>query len=212
MTARKLKELADEILSDFEKTLADIHTLSSYTYDHKRLDRLIRIYYEDLTKNLLTKFEIFHKAYEEQLNRVCKRSLSEMSSVIKDDENLSSKVQFWSTIFKPKHPEIVIQKYLDAAVSGNEAFMYFIENEFVHSIENNVYQQKLQNLIRRHKKLRITENTQKELAALKSIYGFYLKSMDFVKNPKLNPVFIQDLFASLNRLLHTPIHELVATN
>jgi hypothetical protein len=209
MDAKALKLFAGEILNDFEKMLNELNVLSGYMYDHKKLSRLRSVYYMDLSKTVHEKFQKFQKAYEALFNEICKNSLNQMGSNTSKDELLKAKMRFWSNILKSQHPEVIIQRYLDAASSGNEAFMYFIEKELIHSIKNKDYQKKLDELIKKQKKLRISEGTQQELSQLKSLYGFYILSMKFNQNRMVNTSFIQDLFASLNRVFDTPLQELI---
>lgn len=210
MDAKKLKSFCEAILTELEEHLNDIQLLSGYMYDHKKLNRLKSIHYDQLTKLTQQRFLTFQNEYEKRFNDVLDKTMKEMTSGNEEGNALSSKYQFWTHIHKNMPPETVIQRYLDAATSGNKAYMHFIENKFIQNITDENYLNKLQELIKKHKKMRISQSTQQELSELKSLYGFYIQSLKFTKNPKIDLDFLQDLFATMDRYLKIPLQELIA--
>ncbi len=212
MDAKNLKALAEKILSEFEESLNEIHTLSGYMYDHRKSARLQSVHYDQLIKNAEYKFKFFQIKFEKRFNKILEQTMGEMTSEKIGDNSLPTKFKFWNNILKDKPPEVIIKRYLEAATLGNKTFMYFIENDFIYQIKDDTYRKKLQQLIKKHKKSRITQSTKTELAELKKLYGFYLQTLKFTKNPRVSLEFIQDLFATLNRYYRVPIHKIIAKN
>ena len=209
MNGKQLQELAEEILSDIEKTLNDIHVLTGYMYDERKLNRLKGGYLSELSNLVGQKFSKFQAAYEKRLNLICEKSMYERTSGLPTAVKTSNKTQFWLDLFKKKTPQFVIQKYIEATKQGNDDFIQFIENEFLETINDESYKRKMEEVIKNHKKHRVRSSTKNELDLLKSLYGFYMHSIQFTKSPHINPSFIQELFATLNRYLHTPLNELI---
>jgi hypothetical protein len=209
MNGKQLQELAEEILLDFEKTLNDINVLTGYMYDERKLSRLKGGYLSQLSSIVVKKFSKFQVAYEKRLNLICEKSIYERTSGLPTKEKTSTKTQFWLDIYKKRTPEFVIQKYLQATKHGNDDFIQFIENEFLETITDESYKRKFEEVIKSNKKHGIRSSTKNELDLLKSLYGFYMHSIQFTKSPHINPSFIQELFATLDRYLHIPLTELI---
>jgi len=212
MDAKNLKVVAEKILSEFEESLNEISSLSGYMYDHKKFTRLQSVHYYQLTKNIECKIKFFQNAYEKRFNAILEQAMSEMASE-KNVHNLSSsKFKFWYNVLKDKSPEVIIKIYLEAAKLGKNTFMYFIENDFIHRIKDDTYRKKLNQLIKKHKKSRIKQSTKTELDELKKLYGFYLQTLKFTKNPRVSLEFIQDLFGTLSQYYRFPVHKILTKN
>ncbi len=211
MKAEELKLVAEKILADFEKSLDNIALMSGYEYDKKTIERLERLYNDQIEKIIHNRLKEFQDDYIKRLNALCDKALQEMTSSIAPSETVSSKLKFWSGIYQSKPVEFIIKKYLDALETNNEEFIYFVENGIVRSDNFEPYLKQLLVLIKQKKKLRIQKETQNEINELNKLYGFYIQSLEFTKSFGLNLTYIQKLFSSLNLHFRVPLREILAS-
>ncbi len=211
MSTEELKLTAEKILSDFEKAIGDISLMAGYIYDKKKVERLERMYNEQIEQIIHGQLKEFQSAYIKRLNYLCDKALREMTTQIAPNDILTSKMKFWKGIYENKPVELIISRYLDAVESGNKEFIYFVENEIIKSQNFESYREQLSSLIKNKKKLRVQQQTQEEINELNKLYGFYIQSLDFGKSRGLNLERIQKLFSSLNKHFHAPLKEILAS-
>ena len=51
----------------------------------------------------------------------------------------------------------------------------------------------------------VRQETEKEIKELRSLYAFYIKSLEFSKNTYWDLDYLESLFASLNRKIAAPV-------
>jgi hypothetical protein len=206
----QLKTLSENILKDFEKILCDLSSLAGYVYDKKTMERLERLYGEDIEKSIYRRLTQFQNAYIKRLNFLCKRARKEMKTAIQINEELTSKLKFWSVVYKSKSVEIINQRYQEAVSQNNRDFIYFVENILgSHKSEEN-HKRQIQRLTEAKRKQRVKKETRSEINDLNKLYGFYLQSLEFTRNRNLNLTKIEKLFSSLNKNFQLPLKDIVA--
>ena len=209
MKAQQLKECAQTILSDLEKSINDSARLSGYVYDRKIIERMERIYSDEIENFIHEKLEKFQKIYIDQLNLLSEKALNEMTTAVQSDTEVSSKVDFWSAVYPNQPLEMLIKKYAEALDTRNQEFIHFFENNLIHSKKLQPYKTKLETVIKENRKTKIQKETQEELKGLKNLYGFYMQSLEFAKHQGLDILRIQKLFKSLDLHFRVPLKELL---
>ncbi len=183
---------------------ADIPTIK------KTVERLERFYENDMENLINSRLKFFQDAYIERLNFLCKKALKEMSTPIKMNEELSAKIKFWLVVYRSKPIEILKQKYNEALQQNNRDFIYFVENYLVEQISDEKRRAQIKRFTENKRKQRVKEETRQEIKELNKLYGFYLQSLEFTRQPGLEVTRIEKLFNALHRNFDLPLSEILA--
>jgi len=211
MNSVQLKTLSENILKDFENILYDLSSMSGYVYDKKTVERRERLYGGDIETLINNRLTQFQEAYTKRLNYLCKRALKEMDGPIRVNEELSSKLKFWSVVYRSKSVDIIKQKYQEAVSQNNRDFIYFVENILVQQKTDETQKKQIRNFTESKKKHRVKKETRNEIKELNQLYGFYIQSLEFTRTPGLTLTKIEKLFSALNRNFRQPLKQLLAT-
>jgi uncharacterized membrane-anchored protein YjiN (DUF445 family) len=205
MNSAELYKFAHQILQEFETSLNEVEALSGYVYHRQMVNRRMTAYLEDLIQSFVEKFQKFQIEYTDRLNYVCDSALREMTFKEKKNRPAPSKIHFWKKIYDNQPAEFVMEKYLDAINVKNRDFIYFVENEFFKTRNFSDQADQFHELIQKNRKLRVRQETEKEIKELRSLYSFYIKSLEFSKNTYWDLDYLESLFASLNRKIAAPV-------
>lgn len=211
MNSARLKALSESILKDFENIIYDLSSMSGYVYDKKTVERRERFYGEDIETLINNRLKQFQDAYTKRLNFLCKRALKEMVAPIRVNEELSTKLKFWSVIYKSKSIDIIKKKYQEAISQNNRDFIYFVENVLVDQKTDESHKKQIRNFTESKRKHRVKKETRAEIDELNKLYGFYIQSLEFSRSSGLNLTKIEKLFSSLNKNFRQPLKELLAS-
>jgi hypothetical protein len=205
MNSAELHKFAHEILQDFEKSLNEVEALAGYVYNRQAINRRMNVYLEDLVQSFVEKFKIFQKEYTTRLNFVCDAALREMTFRERKTRPSPAKIRLLKKIYNNQPAEFVMEKYLDALNVKNRDFIYFVENEFFRTRNFSDQAEQFQELIQKNRKLRVRHETEQEIKELRSLYAFYIKSLEFSKYTHMDLHYLESLFASLNRKIAAPV-------
>ena len=210
MDASQLKQHAEKILGELEKSIKDMTVMTGYVYDRKTEERMERIYADEIEHIIHEKLKIFQDTYISRLNLLTEKALKDMTKAVSAGGSDSSKVHFWSSVYSRQPLELIIKKYLEAIVAHDQDFIDFFENNLIHSKNLEPYKKKLESLIKDNRKTKIQKSIQEEIKKLKDLYGFYLQSLEFTKHQGLDLSKIQKLFKSLDIHFKVPLKELLS--
>lgn len=211
MNSAQLKALSESILKDFQNIIYDLSSMSGYVYDKKTVERRERFYGGGIETLINNRLKQFQDAYTRRLNFLCKRALKEMAAPIRVNEELSTKLKFWSVIYKSKSIDIIKKKYQEAISQNNRDFIYFVENVLVDQKTDESHKKQIRNFTESKRKHRVKKETRAEIDELNKLYGFYIQSLEFTRSSGLNLTKIEKLFSSLNKNFRQPLKELLAS-
>jgi hypothetical protein len=209
MDSSQLKQNAEQILGDLEKSMNDMALMTDYMYDRKTEQRMERIYADEIEHLVHKRLKEFQDTYINRLNLLSEKALKEMTTPVKADSSDSSKIHFWSSVYARQPLELIIKKYLEAIDTHDQEFLDFFENNLIHSQKLKPYKERLDGVIKDNRKTKIQKSTQEEIKKLKDLYGFYLQSLEFTKHHGLDLSKIQNLFKSLDVHFKVPLKELL---
>ncbi|MEJ2049228.1 MAG: hypothetical protein P8Y60_05165 [Calditrichota bacterium] len=205
MNSAELYKFANEILREFQKSLNEVEALSGYVYNRQAINRRMNAYLEDLIQSFVEKFKIFQKEYTTRLNFVCDAALREMTFRERKARPSPAKIRLWKKIYNNQPAEFIMEKYLDALNVKNRDFIYFVENEFFRTRNFSDQAEQFQELIQKNRKLRVRHETEEEIRELRSLYAFYIKSLEFSKYTYMDLHYLESLYSSLNRKIAAPV-------
>ncbi len=210
MNSAQLKQNAEQILSELEKSINDIARMTGYVYDRKTEERMEGIYADEMEHLIHEQLIKFQDTYINRLNLLSEKALKEMTTPVSAENSDSSKIHFWSSVYAKQPFELIIKKYLEAIDTHDQEFLDFFENNLIHSKKLQPYKDKLDAVIKDNRKTKIQKDTQEEIKKLKDLYGFYLQSLEFTKHHGLDLSRIRNLFKSLDLHFKVPLKELLA--
>jgi hypothetical protein len=211
MKSYELKQLARSILREMETSLEEIARMTGYVYDPKQAERLERLYNNKIEKIIHQKLAHFQDKYIKSLNMATEKALQEILPPLQVTGSRLSRFEFWTSLYKNKSFDELAEKYQKAIREGNREFVFFVENQLINHENTKSHKEKLEKLIKEHRKNRVKKSTQREVKDLQELYGFYLQSVEFTRNKGLDFLKIQKLFDALNLHFNVPLKKLLAS-